>query len=521
MKLEILPNKQFIRISEATDLELQQIQHSFTKKMDNWFILKKKNPYIPVEFCFFQTEFNIFPYGLWKELLKVVNKYELSEVQIEKGLNAFKDLNFNKQDFLNWVDEYFKDSEIKPRDYQIESALSILTYKCCSNEISTGGGKTFIAFMIFQYLYDREKIKQFLYVTPSVSLITQTEEKFYQYAESTGHRPNWKSECVFGGVKKTNKIDSNIIFATYQSLNKKPKEYFENIDAILVDEAHHISNSASHKKIILSCKNANYKIGLTGTMPKEGSYNSFNIQAYLGPTVYNLTSKQLIDEKNATPVKIAMFYMDYLSDELKEKMYKMRSTHWEEKDGLKLLNLEKKIIRENRDRFLYICNIISKSKKNSLCLFADVQGGYGKKIYDWMRENTDKNVYYMDGETKSENREYYKERLEKDDNVLLISSIGTFSEGLDVKNIHTIFVVEPSKSPILVSQQLGRGMRLSDGKEFVTLIDFVDNFIYEKGDGSARYNYLVKHAKEREQLYKRKKFPFKIFNINLKNKALF
>ena len=375
--------------------------------------------------------------------------------------------------------------------------------------------------MIFQYLFDRNKIKQFLYVTPSVSLITQTEEKFYQYAESTGHKPNWKSECVFGGIKKKNNIESNIIFATYQSLKNKPISYFKDIDGVLVDEAHHVGNSTSHRKIILSCKKAQYKIGLTGTMPKEGTYTSFNIQAYLGPTVYNLTSKQLIDEKNATPVKVAMFYLDYLSEETKQKLYQMRSIHWEERDGLKILNLEKRIIRENRDRFLYICDTISKAKKNSLCLFADVQGGYGRKIYDWMRENTDKSVYYIDGETKSENREFYKERLEIDENVLLISSIGTFSEGLDVKNLHTIFAVEPSKSPILVSQQLGRGMRLSDGKEFVTLIDFVDNFIYEKGEGNAKYNYLVKHAKEREQLYKRKKFPFKIFNINLKNKALF
>ena len=239
MKLEILPGNQFIRVAEATNLDLQQIQYSFTKKLDNWFILKKKNPYIPIEYCFFQTDFNIFPYGLWKELLGVVEKYNLTPVQIENGLDAFKDSSFDKQDFINWVDDYFKESDFKPRIYQIEAAIECLTYRFCTEEISTSGGKTLIAFMVFQYLFDRGKIKHFLYVCPNINLITQTEEKFYEYSETTGHKPNWKSECVFGGIKKKDQIKSNIVFATYQSLNRKQKEYFEPVDFILQDECLH------------------------------------------------------------------------------------------------------------------------------------------------------------------------------------------------------------------------------------------------------------------------------------------
>ena len=239
MKLEILPGNQFIRVAEATNLDLQQIQYSFTKKLDNWFILKKKNPYIPIEYCFFQTDFNIFPYGLWKELLGVVEKYNLTPVQIENGLDAFKDSSFDKQDFINWVDDYFKESDFKPRIYQIEAAIECLTYRFCTEEISTSGGKTLIAFMVFQYLFDRGKIKYFLYVCPNINLITQTEEKFYVYSETTGHKPNWKSECVFGGIKKKDQIKSNIVFASYQSLNRKDKEYFEPVDFILQDECLH------------------------------------------------------------------------------------------------------------------------------------------------------------------------------------------------------------------------------------------------------------------------------------------
>ena len=319
-------------------------------------------------------------------------------------------------------------------------------------------------------------------------------------------------------IKKIKKIDykGNVYNLRIKSSNDLNHNYFAN--GVCVSNCHH-TVAGSVKKIITNCINAKYKVGLTGTMPKPGSFNSYTIQSYLGPTVFNLTSKQLIDEGNATPIKVVSFYLDYLPDDSKEKLYKMRSVHWEERDGLRLLNLERRLIRENRERFLYICDVLSKSTKNGLVLFADVQGGYGRKIYDWLRENTEKNVYYIDGGTKNENREFYKNKLMTENNVIIISSLGTFSEGVDAPNIHSIFVVEPSKSSTIVSQQLGRGMRLMKGKEFVTLVEFVDDFRY--GEGNARYNYLVKHAKEREQLYKKKKFPFKKFQINLKTQKLF
>ena len=76
-----------------------------------------------------------------------------------------------------------------------------------------------------------------------------------------------------------------------------------------------------------------------------------------------------------------------------------------------------------------------------------------------------------------------------------------------------IFIVESYKSEFIVRQVLGRGMRLMDGKEKITVIDFCDN--YEYGTGYQRKNYLMRHADERQKIYKEKRFPYKRFKVKL------
>ena len=96
---------------------------------------------------------------------------------------------------------------------------------------------------------------------------------------------------------------------------------------------------------------------------------------------------------------------------------------------------------------------------------------------------------------------------------MLVASVGTFSEGIDILNVHNIYIVESNKSEYIVRQILGRGMRLMPGKEKIQVIDFSDN--YEHGSGYQRKNYLMRHADEREKIYKEKKFPFKRFKVKL------
>jgi superfamily II DNA or RNA helicase len=529
VKFRITADRKFLQVSDSTELELEQLEHSFTKKVDNWFILKKKIPHWDGEVRFVD-KFGRVPIGLWQEVKKLSDKYNF-HLEIEGGADLFSNADYKPEEFNLWARDFFKDAgDFYPRDYQLEATRRVLKYRYCTEEISTSGGKTLIAFMIFQYLFDKGIIKKLLYVVPNINLVTQTEEKFYEYIDRCGKRPRWRSACVFGGAKngeednnryslaKKEKEDKtiNITFGTFQSLTKKSLDYFSEFDAVCVDETHH-AKANSIKSILVKCHNAKYKFGLTGTLPKEDSCDSFIIQSYLGPKVYELFSADLISAGNATPVHVIGIELDYLDLELKKKLYELRNVTKEkdgvEKDGSKLLNLEKDTAREDRKRFNYICGMINKSTKNSLVLFSDIKNSYGRSIYDWMRENTSKNAYYIDGGTKAENRDYYKKKMEEEENVIIVASVGTFSEGIDILNVHNLFIVESNKSEYIVRQILGRGMRLMPGKEIIQVIDFSDN--YECGSGFQRKNYLMRHADERERIYKEKKFPYKRFKVKL------
>lgn len=509
MRFRITDDRNFLQVIDGTANEIDQLEYSFTKKVDNWFIIKKKKPHWDGDIKYID-KYQRVPIGLWKEVENLCKKFHFP-LEIE-GIEYLYDKNHNDVEFKDWALEYFKDSKITPRDYQLEGASRVLKFKNCTEEISTSGGKTLIAFLIFKYLKDVKNKPKMLYVVPNVNLVTQTEEKFYEYEDGCGNRPNWKSDCAFGGARKNDATDIDIVFGTYQTLSKKGLEYFAQFDAVCIDETHH-AKANSIKNILVKCYNADYKFGLTGTLPEDGTNASFTIQAYLGPRVYTIHSADLIAAGNATPVNVVQIELDYLQNDVKKKLYDLRNVSAEEKDGAKLLNLEKDVARESRKRLNYIVSKISSVSKNSLVLFSDIKNDYGRTIFNWIKENTDKNVYYIDGGTPNDNRDYYKKQMEDQEDTIIIASIGTFSEGIDILNVHNIFIAESYKSQFIVRQVLGRGMRLMEGKEKITVIDFVDN--YEYGKGYQKSNYLMRHGNDRKKIYTEKKFPNKRFKVKL------
>ena len=179
--------------------------------------------------------------------------------------------------------------------------------------------------------------------------------------------------------------------------------------------------------------------------------------------------------------------------------------------GIKTYNIERKLVVESRKRLNYVVDFIGKTSKNSLVLFQSVKDEYGKQIWNLLREkNSDKEVFYVDGDTSENLREEYKSRMATGANKILVATYGTFSTGISINNLHNIFLVESYKSEILIKQSLGRGMRKMEGKEKVNIIDFVDDFSTNKYQ-----NYLMKHGDARIQIYKNESFEYKIYKVKL------
>jgi superfamily II DNA or RNA helicase len=341
-------------------------------------------------------------------------------------------------------------------------------------------------------------------VVPNTNLIIQTIEDFELYNNG---KLRFTTQMIHGGTDKT-KQDIDFIIGTYQSLVKRDKFFFDDVTTICIDEAHG-TQASSIKKIIVNCLNTVYAFGVSGTMLQNGSTEALTIQAYLGPQVNNISASFLTSNKYATPIYIKVVMLDYLEDEAREKLEELRSRK-AEIEGSKLLDIEKRLVVENRGRFSYICDFISKTTKNTLVLFQNVKDQYGRRIYDYLRENTsDKTVFYVDGTTGIDLRDEYISRMEEGEDKILVASFGTFSTGISINNIHNVFFVESYKSEKIVRQSIGRGMRLCEGKERVNIIDFVDDFSLTKGNK----NYLLKHGEERMKIYKEQGFPYKKFQV--------
>ena len=311
-------------------------------------------------------------------------------------------------------------------------------------------------------------------------------------------------------IKKIN-YTGDVYNLRIKSQDNNNHNYFANNTCI--SNCHHLGSSPSMKNIMDKCVNAQFAIDVTGTMPKHDTYENLVIQSYIGPIVYTLTANELINEqKSATPIYAIFQIMDWCPLEEKKALYIMRHQKSTNKDdfklGGKLMKQETQFINNSYPRLKYIGDMAIRMLKNVLILFGDIKGGYGKKLQEYIKDNSNKDVYYVDGSTPTDIRDYYKSQCENDDtgNTVLVASIGTFGEGIDLCNIWSIFLVNSAKSERLVRQICGRGLRQYPGKDKTLLFDFVDDLRFTM-DGRYEDNYMWKHYKERKKIYKEQNFP--------------
>ena len=503
--------KWIILLEFSEEVEKKQIEISLTKKIHNFYfhpLVKKK--IWDGSICFIEKKggFWKIPIGLWREVLQIGEEYSL-KIEIS-GLDKIILKDLTLEDFTQWVNDFFEggiggDPEKMPRDYQIETAWKIIKYRYSVSEVATSSGKTLISFMILAYLKSNGLIRKYLMIVPTTNLVFQGTDDFVDYGldKLKGSR----IQQIGGGSKLRG--DCDVIIGTFQSLVKKEEDFFEDVDVVFIDEAHY-TNSNSIKKIVSKCMHSKWRYGLTGTLTKRGTADHLTIQQFLGPLIMEISPNFLFQNNYATPVSIKVVIMDWLDPEYKQKLADLK-LNTNNLEGNDVYNLERKLVIESKVRLNYIVDFISKTSKNSLVLFQSVKDEYGKNIWNLLREKTsDKEVFYVDGETSESLREEYKSRMAKGENKILIATYGTFSTGISINNIHNIFLVESYKSEILIKQSLGRGMRKMEGKEKVNVIDFVDDF------STGKYqNYLLKHSKERIEIYKRELFEYKIYNIKL------
>ena len=537
MQVTITDDNKFLILRNLNNYELNSVREFFTKEPDNSWVVKKKNPWFETETSFLNN-FGMLPIGLWTELIRYAY---LKNVRLDfdpKINEILQDTKIEFNTFKYYVDGLFEKAvdengnSVEMRSYQLEGVFKLLKFRKACVEVTTSGGKTLMSYILFKFLRDVKQVKKTLYIVPNKNLAVQSYEKYDKYEDWIQGSRNYLPAYLCGDMpkKQREKVpNADVLFATYQSLsNIKENEFFDKFDSVIVDECHH-SRASTVKKILKRCHNTKYVFGMTGTFPKEDSFDRFVIESFIGPLVFKLTAFELINvHKAATPIYVINTYLNYASESEKKMLYESRKM--KDKDdvgtGMRLLEQEMMFVNKNYNRMKYICDLVSKSKQNTLVLFNEVKDskGYGRKIFEYLKENTDKTVFYADGHTDAKTRDYYNKRMDEDEtcNTVIVGSQGTYSEGIDIANIGIIIFAESFKSENILRQSIGRGMRLGN-KEKVVMFDIIDDLRYgEDGDKDwLRNNYLWKQHLERTKAYKEHQFPVYEQHINFSEEPIF
>jgi superfamily II DNA or RNA helicase len=372
----------------------------------------------------------------------------------------------------------------KVRDYQYKAIYEALRNNRKLLLSPTASGKSLMIYCIVRYYIDKNL--NVLIITPTTSLVEQLSKDFQDYG--------WGDDAhkIYAGkLKQTTK---NVTITTWQSIYKLPKAFFEKYDVVIGDEAHQFK-AKSLMSIMTKLHNCKFRIGFTGTLDGS-STNQLVLEGLFGPVNKVIKTKKLIDKGYLSNLKINILLLQY--------GYSPFESYQEELDY---------ICRHER-RNNYIKKLAINQEGNTLILFAMVEK-HGKILHEIINSDVGKErkVFFVYGGVDTEERELIRKLTEEESNAIIIASYGTFSTGINIRNLHNVIFASPSKSRVRNLQSIGRVLRKGENKSKAKLFDIADDF--SKGE---KRNYTLNHLIERIKTYSEENFEYEIIPVNFKQK---
>jgi len=433
--------------------------------------------------------FNVNTREIYVGLLdKLIRFCEQHNYTYEFRNNKFYGLPFEVNDGISkeGVKDYMTSiCKYSPREYQVEGVYDALRHNRKLLISPTASGKSLMIYAIVRYYV--EKGQNILIVVPTTSLVEQMYKDFADYGWDVG------SFChkIYAG--KERETDSQVIITTWQSIYKLPRQYFSRFNVVVGDEAHQFK-SKSLVSIMTKLSDAKYRYGFTGTLDGTQTHK-WVLEGLFGPSYKIIRTDELMQKGHVAKLDINILL-------LKHSPHKFENF---EEEVQYIIN------HERRNKF--IRNLAIDLKGNTLILFSRVEG-HGQPLYELINKSIaeDRHVFFVHGGVDTEDREKVREITEKENNAIIVASYGTFSTGINIRNLHNVIFASPSKSRIRNLQSIGRVLRKGDNKTKATLYDIADDISYK-----SRKNYTLNHLIERIKVYNEENFNYDIVNIPLKN----
>ena len=412
--------------------------------------------------------------------IKLFTEQRDYDLVLEDNLDSVHDISIPQ------LESFTKEYKIKPYDYQIRAMAHALRTERALILSPTASGKSLIIYMLCDYLKGRKLI-----IVPTTSLVFQLDKDFESYYTNN----SYSTHLIMAGQDKN--AEADIFISTWQSIYKQPKKWFEQFDVVIGDEAH-LFKANSLTKIMTKLENCDYRFGFTGTLDGTQTHRLV-LEGLFGPVMKVITTKELIETDRIADLRIKALVLKY-SDDVRKMMKEAKYDD------------EIKFLAQYSERNNFIKNLALSRTGNTLILFQMVEK-HGRILYDLINSKVSKRkVFFIYGGVDVEERERAREITEKEKDAIIIASYGTFSTGINIRNLHNIIFASPSKSRIRNLQSIGRGLRKGDKKSKATLYDIADDLSWKSWN-----NFTLKHFAVRVKMYNEEEFDYKIYNIRLKD----
>ena len=382
------------------------------------------------------------------------------------------------KDYMNKISRY------EPRPYQIEGVFDALKYNRKLLVSPTASGKSLMIYTITRYMVDKNK--DVLLVVPTTSLVEQMYKDFIEYGwdvEKYCHR-------VYAGKEKES--TKSVTITTWQSIYKLDASFFERYGCVIGDEAH-LFKSKSLVKIMTKLRDAKYRFGFTGTLDGTQTHK-WVLEGLFGPAYKIIRTDELIEKGHLAKLDIKILLIRH--DPQKFETYED----------------EVQFIIQNEKRNNFIKNLALDLKGNTLLLYSRVET-HGEILFNMINNVKERNVFFVHGGVEANEREEIRAITEQQNNAIIVASYGTFSTGINIKNLHNVIFASPSKSRVRNLQSIGRVLRKGDRKTSATLYDIADDTTYK-----SQKNYTLNHLIERVKIYNEENFNYEIVPITMKQK---
>ena len=477
-------NEVFLKVKTEPHIEYELRDHFKFEVPGAKFMPQYRNKNWNGEIHLFDMRSKQIYVGLLDKLVNFCEQYGYT-YKFENNKFYGQPFEVNEAISLEGVKDYMKSiCSYSPRQYQIEGVYDALKHNRKLLISPTASGKSLMIYSIVRYYVD--KGQKILLVVPTTSLVEQMYKDFCDYgwdAESYCHK-------IYSGKEKTNEF--SVTITTWQSVYKLDRSFFEEYNVIVGDEAH-LFKSKSLIDIMTKLHHAKYRFGFTGTLDGTQTHK-WVLEGLFGPSYKVTKTEELMRQGHLSQLDIQCLV-------LKHPPQKFETYE----DEIQYL-----INHDQRNNF--IKNLALDLKGNTLVLFSRVEA-HGAVLFEKINNGGQdtRKVFFVHGKVDTDERELVREITERENNAIIVASYGTFSTGINIRNLHNVIFASPSKSRIRNLQSIGRVLRKGKDKVKATLYDISDDCT-----SNSRKNYTLNHFIERIRIYNEENFNYEIITIQLK-----